>query len=117
MSVVPTERHHTRRVPITIADVVPTERHHTRRVPIAIAALLVLLSMSLVVVKELKLDCENDYLTVDGTHEPLTQDDGHTRFKVGPPQYWLVAGNVRYPLPTWTLPTLSKFGVLPTECR
>jgi hypothetical protein len=65
----------------------------------------------------MKLDCENDYLMWDGTPKVLTADDNHTLLTAGPPQYWVIAENVQYPLPTWAQPMLSKFGLLPTECR
>src|SRR5258708_6010744 len=108
-----------RRVPMAAADVVIARPRHTRRVPTAIAALLALLffRMSLAATADIKTDCENNYLTWDGTSTPLTADDNQTRMVVGPPQYWVIVENDRFPLPTWAEPMLDKFGLLPTECR
>jgi hypothetical protein len=72
--------------------------------------------LTLTAVAAIKVDCENDYLTRDGTTTPLTADDNHT-FLVAGTLYWLVIGNVRVALPTWTPPMLSEFGLLPTQCR
>jgi hypothetical protein len=89
----------------------------TPRVKIVVAAVLVLLflGMSLVAIAKINSDCENDYLTGNG--KVLTADDNDTRLTAGPPQYWLIVENVRYPLPMWAQPLFSKFGLLPTECR
>lgn len=80
-------------------------------------ALLMFLGLTLGAVAAIKVDCENGYLTWDGTTTPLTADDNHTLLLAGPAQYWLVIGNVRVALPTWTPPMLSEFGLLLTECR
>jgi hypothetical protein len=77
---------------------------------------LMFLGLTLTAVAAIKVDCENDYLTRDGTTTPLTADDNHT-FLVAGTLYWLVIGNVRVALPTWTPPMLSEFGLLPTQCR
>jgi hypothetical protein len=78
--------------------------------------LLMFLGLTLAAVVAIKVDCENDYLTWDGTTTPLTADDNHTRLLAGT-QYWLAIGGVRVALPSWTPPMLSEFGLLPTECR
>ncbi len=79
--------------------------------------LLMFLGLTLAAVDAIKVHCENDYLTWDGTTTPSTADDNHTLLLAGPTQYWLVIGDVRVALPTWTPPVLSEFGLLPTECR
>src|ERR1700731_4799238 len=75
---------------------------------------LMFLGLTLAAVSAIKVDCENDYLTWDGTTTPLTADDNHTLLLAGPTEFWLVIGDVRLALPTWTPPMLSEFGLLPT---
>jgi hypothetical protein len=71
-----------------------TDPMSCRYSPVWIASallLLMFLGLTPAAVVAIKVDCENDYLTSDGTTTPLTADDNHTRLLAGT-QYWLSIG-------------------------
>lgn len=82
-------------------------------VRIALLLLVFLGLISLVGVREIKLDCANEYLT--GGDKVLT--GGGKALTTGRQQYWLVIGSEQVPLPVWTQSIMGKLGLLSAECR
>ena len=96
---------------VVAGTIYPPHFYRRGRVAVLILALLFGL-LSLAAVDAVRIDCENSYLTGNG--QRLTGNGGF--LTLGPPQYWLVAGGARVPLPAWGYP-LVEMGWLPSECR
>lgn len=87
--------------------------HSRREVIIKLLLFLGLISLAAVrktkVVRETKVDCQDDYLTADDGVTPLTADDGVTLLTTGSQQCQLVEpDDLPGPLPSWLRTNLKR---------